>query len=156
MSMAADAADLDASLSFFADGDAFVEHLEASIEGGTLPDLILLEWRQPGFNGQRILEALQGHDVLWQIPVIVFTRSSRRIDQSRALACGARWFEVKPQRFSGMVEFARTLPDRANAAPYALPDDDFVLIDLTAVGGEAITRERPRPVDVAHDSDRLA
>lgn len=155
MSMAADSAALDASLAFFGNSIELLQQLEQSIELRALPDLILLEWRVPGFTGQRTLDILQAHDVLWQIPVVVFTRSSRRIDRTRALASGARSFEVKPQQFSGMVDFARTLPGRANSSAYTLPDDDCVVIDLTSPDGRATTRGRRRQAGVAYDTDWL-
>ncbi|MEQ8841361.1 MAG: response regulator [Acidimicrobiales bacterium] len=131
MSMAAEAAGLDADFVFHDDGTTLLHRLEKLTSLEALPDLILLDLRMPGLDGHRTLEALQRHDTLWQIPVIVFTSSTRKVDETAAFANGAHWFEMKPSEFSGMVDFAEKLPERANHLPYRPPVSLEPVIDLT-------------------------
>ncbi|MEM9202520.1 MAG: response regulator [Actinomycetota bacterium] len=120
VTMAAEAAGLDAEFIFHDDGSMLLHRLELLIGLDSLPDLLILDLRMPGLDGHRTLEALQRHDVLWQIPVVVFSTSTRQADEARAYANGAHWFVTKPSTFDGMVDFAKSLEWRANALPYDL------------------------------------
>ena len=130
MTMAADTAGLDVEFIFHDDGSMLLHRLDKLVGLDALPDLILLDLRMPGLDGHRTLEALPAHPTLWQIPVVVFSTSTRRSDETQAYANGAHWFVTKPSNFDGLVEFARTLPSRANTIPYEIAAAD-VAIDLT-------------------------
>lgn len=132
MSMAAEAAGLEADFVFHDDGGLLLYRLERMIGTADLPDLIILDLRMPGINGHRTLEALQEHAVLSQIPVVVFSTSTRRADETKAYASGAHWFVTKPSTFDGMVEFASTLPRRAHRGAYELCDRTIDLTDADA------------------------
>lgn len=130
VTLAARAAGVDAEFIFHDDGSTLLHRLERLTRLEALPDLVLLDLHMPGLDGHRTLEALQAHPVLWQIPVVVYSVSTRRSDEVRAYANGAHWFVSKPDSFAELVEFARTLPRRANTVPYETMVDDTV-IDLT-------------------------
>lgn len=130
ITMASESAGLDAEFIFHDDGSMLLHRLEKLVGLDALPDLILLDLRMPGLDGHRTLEALQAHPILWQIPVVVFSTSTRRADETQAYANGAHWFVTKPSSFDGMVEFARTLPNRANTIPYETAVEE-IDIDLS-------------------------
>ena len=122
--------DLTRSSRFHDDGSMLLFRLEQMIELDKLPDLIVLDLRMPGLDGHRTLDELQAHPVLWQIPIVVFSSSTRRVDQTTAFAKGAQWFETKPSDFDGMVAFALSLAERAAHTPYDF-DLDEVGVDVT-------------------------
>jgi two-component system response regulator len=138
MSMAADAAGLGAEFIFHADGTMLLHRLESLIGLDALPDLVILDLRMPGMDGRRTLEALQAHDVLWQVPVVVFSTSTRQADEAMAYANGAHWFVTKPSTFSGMVDFASSLEWRANALPYHLGRKPSLAVDIDLTEGRLI------------------
>ena len=125
MVLAAEEADVNAELTFVDDGAQLLIHLNSRLESKQLPDLILLDLRMPVLDGHRTLRQLQAHPVLWQIPVVTFSSSTRGEDRDRSLSAGARWFVSKPSEYSEMVAFINGLPDRAaNAEHYDMQIDD--------------------------------
>lgn len=120
--MAADAANIQAEFDLVQDGAELMMRLEQAESADELPDLIVLDLRMPGVDGHRTLDLLQRHPVLWQIPVVVFTSSTRRTDEILSYERGARWVEVKPSDFDGMISFARSLAERANHGAYDIDD----------------------------------
>ena len=125
MVLAAEEANVNAELTFVDDGAQLLMHLNSRLESKQLPDLILLDLRMPVLDGHRTLRQLQSHPVLWQIPVITFSSSTRGEDRDRSLSSGARWFVSKPSEYSEMVAFINGLPDRAaNAEHYEMDIDD--------------------------------
>ncbi len=113
MLMAAEEAGLDADFRFLDDGAQLMLALTSIIEPADLPDIIVLDLRMPRLDGHSTLKQLQDHPDLWQIPVIVYTSSTRPVDQTTSFDRGARWFETKPSRFPDMVSFARRIAQYA-------------------------------------------
>lgn len=58
------------------------------------PDAIVLDVRMPGMTGLDVLQVLQSSPDTCDIPVVMLSAS--RVDESRALASGARYFLQKP------------------------------------------------------------
>lgn len=126
MVLAAEESEILADFTFVDDGTELLIALNNHLETGNLPDLILLDLRMPRLDGHRTLTQLQAHPVLWQIPVVVFSTTTRREDFEKSIQSGAKWFETKPAEFSDMVEFLKTLPARATHDNYAFDSPEQV------------------------------
>lgn len=105
MTLAAQDAALDANFQFFEDGADALLHL-VERPRGTLPDLIVLDLRMPGFDGHRTLDEIQAHHALRTVPVVVFTSSPRPQDERLSMERGAAACIVKPSGFADMVDVA--------------------------------------------------
>ncbi len=120
--MAAEEARLDADFRFLDDGAQLMLALTSITDPADLPDIIVLDLRMPRLDGHSTLATLQEHPELWQIPVVVYTSSTRPVDLATSFDRGARWFETKPSRFPEMVAFARRIAQYASASdPSAEP-----------------------------------
>ena len=109
MVMAAQDAGHPIEFQFVDDGSDLMILLSNISELSELPDAIVLDLRMPRMDGHRTLDRLQAHSVFWQVPVIVFSTSTRHRDMSLSLDLGARAFETKPASFDGMVSFVHRL-----------------------------------------------
>ena len=72
-----------------------------------MPDLVLLDLKLPGIDGQEVLRQVKSTPGLKRLPVVVLTSS--REDRDR-LACydhGANSFLVKPIDFNGFMDTVR-------------------------------------------------
>jgi len=106
---------------FFDSGAELMLALAAVEFYSQLPDLIVLDLRMPLLDGHGTLKELQAHPVLWQIPVVVLTSSTRASDRQLSLERGACWFETKPSAFSDLVALIERLGERSMHPPYELP-----------------------------------
>jgi CheY-like chemotaxis protein len=68
------------------------------------PDMIFLDLNMPMMNGKEFLKELKNHDGLSQIPVIIYTTSSRPEDREQSLHLGATDFLVKPNNYRSLCE----------------------------------------------------
>lgn len=75
-----------------ADGDKAVCHLEL---GGETPDLIVLDLNLPKKNGIEVLEYIRANAVYRNMPAILFTSSSSRVERARIDALGVSAFLLK-------------------------------------------------------------
>jgi len=107
VTMAAQALELPMTIGFVPDGSDLLLALAEAHDVDNLPDAIVLDLRMPGFDGIRTLDELAKHDVFKQIPVVVFTSSTRLEDEYAAYESGAMSFETKPSTFSGMETFLK-------------------------------------------------
>jgi CheY-like chemotaxis protein len=124
--MAAEEAGHPLEFTFVDDGSDLLQMLSGASTLDELPDAIVLDLRMPVLDGHRTLDRLQAHPVLWQIPVIIFTTSSRNHDRSMSRDLGAREFETKPSDFAGMVAFVhRVAIVAAGRLPYRDEDGDL-------------------------------
>ena len=114
-SLAAAEAELCLDLMFSLNGLDMIESL-AKTPAESLPDLVLLDLRMPGLDGHRTLELIRSDPKTADMPVVVFTTSTREADRVSALGAGANFVVVKPIQFSEMVEFADSLAWRAAVA----------------------------------------
>ncbi|MBV8646601.1 response regulator, partial [Paludibacterium sp.] len=65
------------------------ERALALLKGPPLPDLILLDVVMPGMDGYAVLEAIQQHPQLADVPVIFLSALDGSTDEERGLALGA-------------------------------------------------------------------
>jgi CheY-like chemotaxis protein len=63
------------------------------------PDIIFLDINMPIMNGWQLLDKLKEDADLRQIPVIMYSTSSKRSDMKIALSSGALCFFTKPDNF---------------------------------------------------------
>lgn len=68
------------------------------------PDLILLDLNMPRMDGRAVLSALDGHDTLGTIPVVVLTTSNAGTDVETSYALCANSYHTKPNTFGEFVE----------------------------------------------------
>jgi CheY-like chemotaxis protein len=61
-----------------------------------LPDLIILDWRMPGYTGPEVAERLRADASTANIPIVLLTGISNEQDRRRALGAGALAYLVKP------------------------------------------------------------
>lgn len=75
----------------------------------TPPDLILLDLNLPKQDGFAVLRTLKASESLRNIPVIVFTTSSRDSDRENSFALGAKAYVVKPSTLTALLEAAKAM-----------------------------------------------
>jgi CheY-like chemotaxis protein len=83
-----------------------------------LPALVLLDLKMPKLTGFDVLIWLQNHPALAsEIPVIVLTGSIYPEDAKRAKQLGAVGYEIKPVRFTELVQIVRKAsePSQSNS-----------------------------------------
>ena len=68
------------------------------------PDLIILDWLMPGFNGMEVLKALRESPDLTTIPVIMMTVKSELSAQAQGQAMGVVAYLIKPFDAARLME----------------------------------------------------
>ena len=68
----------------------------ARLEGGLLPDLVLLDVMMPGLGGLDVLRSIKGRAGFDQVPIILLTARSRSEDVVAGLEAGAADYVGKP------------------------------------------------------------
>lgn len=104
------------------------EKMFEAFDGGSLPDLILLDIMLPGMSGTDALQKLKTSTLTESIPVIMLTAKSSEINIVSGLELGADDYITKP--FSVMELAARV---KANLRKYAkVSVDDNIVINTTS------------------------
>ncbi|MGI8961938.1 MAG: response regulator [Bryobacteraceae bacterium] len=81
------------------------------------PDLILLDLSLPKRSGMEVLTELKSDESLRFIPVIMFSSSTRPVDEGRSLELGAQEYVRKPFSLEGLVDtLKRAFPPPERAA----------------------------------------
>lgn len=78
----------------FADDGAAL--LDALIQSGSQPGLILLDLNMPRLNGFEALKVLRQHPAYQATPIVILTTSEAEQDRQQARALGANDFITKP------------------------------------------------------------
>lgn len=85
------------------DGAAALDYLDRSERAEVpRPCLILLDLRLPKVDGLEVLRMVKASPDLANIPVVVLTTSANAQDVSRAYACNANSYLVKPNDFAAL------------------------------------------------------
>ena len=71
------------------------------------PDLVLLDLKLPGIDGQEVLRQLKATPGLRRLPVVVLTSSREQRDRIECYDHGVNSFLVKPISFDGFMEVVR-------------------------------------------------
>lgn len=68
------------------------------------PDLILLDAWMPGISGYDVCKTLKHNPKTREIPVIIFTAATQKVDEERARQAGADGFVTKPFKKGDLVD----------------------------------------------------
>ena len=74
-----------------------------------LPDLIFLDLNMPKMNGKQFLKEVKNAPGLSEIPVVIYSTSSARMDREETLALGATEFIVKPDSYGELCNAIRSV-----------------------------------------------
>lgn len=77
--------------------------------GGADPDLVLLDVKLPLMDGYEVLKEVRSRAPLRQIPIVVFSTTSREEDIIRAMELGADDYVVKPAAYQDFVEVIKEI-----------------------------------------------
>jgi CheY-like chemotaxis protein len=122
----------------------------------TMPDIILLDINMPVMNGWEFLKWIKAVPNLKDIPVIVYSTSSREQDRALAGALGARQFISKPENYRVLKDILRGLLTRIAAG------FEGVVKAVAAVAGADGHKMLSRslvystPVYLLHDFERFS
>lgn len=105
-------ANVHCELSFFEDGAAFLEHLDAhdALDNQDRPTLVMMDINMPRLDGVTTLAKLRDRPGYRHLPVLMFTTSQREEDIRRTYALGVGAYITKPsddQGFARVVAFVR-------------------------------------------------
>jgi CheY-like chemotaxis protein len=80
------------------DGEALL-----SLLGHYVPDFIFLDLDMPGKNGLECLAEIRNNKILKNIPVVIFSSTSRPANIDTAYEMGADLFFIKPSSYNDLV-----------------------------------------------------
>ena len=86
--------------------DALDKLTEQTIEK---PDIIFLDINMPVMNGWQFLDKLKENEELKEIPVIMYSTSSKKSDLNTALSSGAVCFFTKPENFQRLKKILQII-----------------------------------------------
>jgi CheY-like chemotaxis protein len=89
-------------------GNKAIQHL-LELGDKELPDLIVLDYNLPEFDGSQILEALSNHARFDAIPKVVWSTSGSGLFEPKCMALGAKAYLIKPSDLSGINKLAKQL-----------------------------------------------
>lgn len=78
------------------------------------PDLLLLDQDMPGISGVNLLQRLRGSSEFYDLPVIMFTAMSGKVDEERAIYAGAQDYIRKPFTEIGLKSRVFSLLENRN------------------------------------------
>ena len=90
-----------------------IDYLNGLPENGRLPCLILLDINMPGMDGREALIRIRQSERFKNIPVVLFTTSSSRLDQEFARKWDARFF-TKPLHYAELEELSKSIVSLCN------------------------------------------
>ena len=99
------------TLDWVSDGVEAIDYLcrRGSFVAAPRPDVVILDLNLPRLDGREFLQELRRHPDLRELPVIVWTTSSRPLDAHESWALGARTFYTKPADLVGFESLVRRL-----------------------------------------------
>ena len=66
------------------------------LEGGTLPDIALIDWNMPVMDGLEFIQAVRARTEWRSMTMMMVTTESEQANIVRALAAGAHEYVIKP------------------------------------------------------------
>jgi len=100
------------------------------------PDLIVLDVMMPGLNGYEVCRRLRADSRTAEVPTIILTARSQRVDQQAALEAGADLHMSKPVTPSDLLKGIGELLSRPPSAP---PAAGWILSLFSLRGGVGVT-----------------
>lgn len=108
---------MEAMLRMVKDGQEALDYLSGAAayterEKHPLPGVVLLDLNLPEVHGFEVLEWIRAHPLHRELPVVIFSSSSREEDRAKARLLGANEFIPKPSSGLQFAEVARTVHSR--------------------------------------------
>lgn len=95
------------------DGEELIDYLTRkngyTAENAPRPGIILLDLNMPRKDGREALKEIKEHELLRNIPVVVFTTSKAEEDVYRSYQLGVNSFITKPVTFNNLLEVMSSL-----------------------------------------------
>lgn len=79
------------------------------LKNGEKPDYIFLDLNLPLMDGLACLEKIKSHDNLQDIPIIIYSTSSRPQDMDKAMQLGAKDYLQKPSTFDELKKMIKSV-----------------------------------------------
>ena len=89
------AIDLVLTIDFVENGREVLHYLN-QLSGNELPALIVLDLNMPELDGRQTLQRIKADDLYKNIPVLIVTTSSNKVDMEMCKRLGAALYLVKP------------------------------------------------------------
>jgi len=80
-------------------------------EDAPRPKIILLNNRMPGIEGLKVLNEIQQHEALENIPVVIFTSVESDFKETQSYDLGANAYVVKPMNYEDLSRAVRSIND---------------------------------------------
>lgn len=91
-----------------------------------VPDLIFLDLDMPCKNGLECLKEIRNNAILHNLPVVVFSSTSRPANIATAYEMGGNLFFIKPSNYKDLVEAIRTILSMDWSNPNAIKEKYLV------------------------------
>ena len=93
------------------DGDSAINFFSRSkpYSDAPKPDLVVLDINLPGLDGLSVLQYIRQRASVRELPVVMFTSSTLRVDKEKAEQLGASGFFHKPMRLEEFWEAVRKI-----------------------------------------------
>ena len=91
-----------------------------------MPDLIFLDLDMPCKNGLECLKEIRNNSVLHNLPVVVFSSTSRPANIATAYEMGGNLFFIKPSNYKDLVEAVRSILTMDWSNPNAIKEKYLV------------------------------
>ena len=109
------------NLSIVEDGDALLNLLKHYV-----PDFIFLDLDMPCKNGLECLTEIKANSMLQNIPIIIFSSTSRPVNIDTAYEMGADLFFIKPSNYIELVSSIKAILSLDWSKPATVKDQYFV------------------------------
>lgn len=95
------------------DGEEALDFLlkRNAYQSAETPDLVLLDYNLPKYNGLEVLKIIKTDEVLKTIPVVMFTTSSSRVDVMKSYQNHVNCFITKPQDGPGFINAVKKIQE---------------------------------------------
>lgn len=81
--------------------------LEQLHDGGTIPDLVILDLNMPKISGTQLLQMIKSDERYKQIPVIIYSTSVNLVEKKTCIANGAAAYITKPVSHTESLSIAQ-------------------------------------------------
>jgi CheY-like chemotaxis protein len=97
-------------------GEEVIKYLKERKQKSTrsnfsLPRLVVLDGKIGGMSGSQVLAWMRQQLEFGSLPIIVLSGSEQESEREKAEALGANAYEIKPQKFEGLVVFVKKFCD---------------------------------------------
>lgn len=101
-------------VTMYASGDQFLQELATIKTVTPLPQLIVLDYNMSGLNGAELLGWLKKDEMLYSIPVVMYSTSMSRTLEAYCLGMGALACVEKGITFKDILGFVKHLCEEAH------------------------------------------